>query len=164
MKSKEYWIERLELQPHPEGGFYRETYRSEMMERFSDLMTVRNVSTGIYFLLTQGNFSSFHKIQSDEMWHYYTGSPVTVYVIHKDGSLQEIKLGLDLDNGEVPQAVVPAGAWFGSRIEEGDGDYSLVGCTVAPGFDFADFQLAERDKLTIQFPQHELIISELTRQ
>ena len=162
MKDKEYWIQKLELVPHPEGGFYRETYRSDIMEKFGDLMAVRNASTGIYFLLTEGNFSAFHKIKSDEMWHYYAGGTVVVYVIHASGELEVIRLGLDLDNGEVPQAVVPAGAWFGSRVEAGD--YALVGCTVSPGFDFADFKLATRQGLTSAYPEHELIISELTRE
>ena len=162
MRNKEYWINSLGLEPHPEGGFFKETYRSKAMEKFTDTMAVRNISTGIYFLLTYDSFSAFHRIKSDEMWHFYAGNSISVFVIHSNGVLEEIKLGLDLENGEQPQAVVPAGAWFASRVGT-KGGYGLVGCTVAPGFDFEDFQLAHRESLVQRYPQHEQIITELTR-
>ena len=161
MKTEKYWVDHLDLLPHPEGGFYKETYRSKenVINRNGD---ERSASTGIYFLINSGNFSAFHKIESDEMWHFYHGSPLSVYVIHKSGELEVIKIGDNIENGEVLQAVVPAGVWFASRVDEED-SYSLVGCTVAPGFDFHDFVLADREELMKEFPQHEKIIGELTR-
>jgi uncharacterized protein len=160
MKPAEYYIDHLNLLPHPEGGFYKETYR-DSLSVINRVGNERSVSTGIYFMLTKGNFSAFHRIESDEMWHYYEGESLTVYVIDDSGKLEEIKLGKDLENGEQLQAVVPAGQWFASRINQGE--YSLVGCTVAPGFDFQDFEMADRETLIKDFPRHSEIITELTR-
>ncbi len=155
-------VEELQLKPHPEGGFYRETYRSkeEMIPAWSS--SKRNVATGIYFLLTSRSFSAFHRIKSDEMWHFYEGGSMTVYVIDPAGILSEIVLGRDISNGESLQAVVPANHWFASRVNDGT-SFSLVGCTVSPGFDFSDFELASRSDLIEQFPAHEQIITSLTR-
>ena len=159
-------IAKLELLPHPEGGWYKESYRSSefiskegLPERFS---SARNYATGIYFLLAGKNFSAFHRIKSDEIWHFYAGCTLNVYVINLDGSLDIIKVGSDLDKGEVFQAVVKAGFWFASRCAEED-NYSLVGCTVSPGFDFADFEMAKREELIQQYQEHQEIIRELTR-
>lgn len=162
-KPSKYWVERLELEPHPEGGFFKETYRSSLSTEFTGFSSERNVSTGIYFLLTAGNFSAFHRIKSDEMWHFYAGDGLSIFVIHENGKAEEIKLGLDLEKGEVPQAVVPANCWFASKVKEG-GAYGLVGCTVAPGFDFRDFEMAMRTQLISEFPQHTNIVKALTRQ
>lgn len=156
-------IEQLHLQPHPEGGYYKETYRASLQVGPDNFTGMRNISTGIYFLLMKGNFSAFHRIKSDEMWHFYKGNPLNVYVIYSDGRLEIIKLGMELDKGERPQAVVPAGCWFASKVA-GAGKFSLVGCTVSPGFDFQDFEMAERKKLTEEFPQHQRIIHDLTRE
>jgi len=153
--------------PHPEGGFYAETYRATesipkaaLPDRFSG---DRSYSTGIYFLLESDNFSAFHRIQSDEMWHFYAGNPLEIFVINPvNGDLQVIRLGSDPDRDESFQAVVPAGSWFGSRPASGS-EYCLVGCTVAPGFDFLDFEMAERESLLRDFPQHASLILELTR-
>lgn len=153
--------------PHPEGGSYAETYRATesiskaaLPGRFSG---DRSFSTGIYFLLQSDNFSAFHRIQSDEMWHFYAGDPLEIFVIDpSDGDLEVIRLGSDPDQGESFQAVVPAGSWFGSRPASGS-QYCLVGCTVAPGFDFTDFEMAERDSLLKDFQQHAGLITELTR-
>lgn len=161
-KSAKYWVDRLQLDPHPEGGFFKETYRSPTTSSFENFSADRHVSTGIYFLLTAGNFSAFHRIKSDEMWHFYTGDPLSIYVIDENGKDHEIKLGLNLDAGEVPQAVVPANCWFASRVKEG-GVYGLVGCTVAPGFDFEDFEMADRHQLIDEYPQHEELITSLTK-
>ncbi len=165
MKQAKYWVEKYQMQTHPEGGYFTETYRSTeniahsaLPPRFSG---DRNFSTGIYFLLENHHFSALHRIQADEMWHFYAGGPLNVYVIHPDGSLEIIKLGPDPDNGEVFQAVVPAGTWFGSKPDAASA-YSLVGCTVAPGFDFADFELAERADLLSAYPEHEDVIRLLT--
>ncbi|WP_221394836.1 cupin domain-containing protein [Dyadobacter sp. NIV53] len=166
MKPATYWIEKYNLLPHPEGGYYAETYRSSadidkgaLPERFTGN---RAFSTGIYFLLEANDFSAFHRIKSDEMWHFYAGEALDIFVIYPEtGNLEIIKLGSDPDNGETFQAVVPAGTWFGSRPAV-DSTYSLVGCTVAPGFDFEDFEMAKRETLENSFPQHKKMIQELT--
>lgn len=161
-RTAEYFIEKLGLISHPEGGYYKETYRSSDLIEPKGFFGNRNVSTGIYFMLTEGNFSAFHRIKSDEMWHYYAGDPLDVYIIHQNGELEIVKVGLDLEKGERPQAVVPAGCWFASRVAV-DGKFSLVGCTVAPGFDFKDFEMAERNELLKEFPSQDEVINQLTR-
>lgn len=165
MKTAKYWVEKYHLQVHPEGGYFAETYRSAeiiphdaLPKRFKG---ERNFSTGIYFLLESHQCSALHRIQSDEMWHFYYGSPLIVFYINQQGSVQTIKLGNNPENGEVFQAVVPAGVWFGSKPALQD-SYSLVGCTVAPGFSFADFEMASRSKLLKEYPQHKEIIDTLT--
>jgi len=163
-------VEAYELEPHPEGGFYKELYRSAQLISTEALgfhfEGDRNYCTSIYFLLTAGNFSTFHRIKQDEVWHFYTGHPLTVHVIDENGSYQAHKVGFDLAEGLAPQLVVPAGAWFASSVNcpEGEEGYSFVGCTVAPGFDFRDFELAKREELTALFPAHQEIIRKLTRQ
>ncbi|GAA4446344.1 hypothetical protein GCM10023189_01360 [Nibrella saemangeumensis] len=151
--------------PHPEGGYFAETYRSAetisqhaLPGRFTG---DRNFGTAIYFLLESRHYSTLHRIQADEIWHFYTGGPLEVFVINPAGELSVIRLGYNPDQGEVFQAVVPAGCWFGAKPATGT-EYALVGCTVAPGFDFADFELAQRDVLLSQFPQHHAIIEILT--
>lgn len=161
-RSSQYWIDHLKLDAHPEGGYYKETYRSQSEVSLPSFSGARNISTGIYFLLSQGNFSAFHRIKSDEMWHFYAGDPLSIFVIYPTGELNEIRLGLDLENGEVPQAVVPANCWFASRVH-GQGDYTLVGCTVAPGFDFEDFEMADQQELVESYPDHIALITTLTR-
>jgi hypothetical protein len=160
-------IQQYSLLPHPEGGYYKETYRSAesipvngLPARFTGS---RNFATGIYFLLEQGNFSGFHKIKSDEGWHFYAGGPLHVYTLHFDGSLETTVLGNNLAAGQTFQHVVPANCWFASRPAPGT-DFSFVGCTVSPGFDFADFELAKAHELTLQYPQHETLIRSLCRQ
>lgn len=151
---------------HPEGGYYKETYRStegvlkaSLPDRFGG---DRSFCTGIYFLLQKGEFSAFHRIKSDEMWHFYYGSPLNVYVINTKGKLEVLKLGDNFDKGEQFQAVVPAGSWFASAPAD-EGSFSLVGCTVSPGFDFADFAMAKKEDLIQQFPQHKEVISKYCR-
>jgi predicted cupin superfamily sugar epimerase len=129
-------IARLELKPHPEGGHFRETFRDADNARRE-----RAASTAIYFLLTRGERSHWHRIDAAEVWHYYAGSPLALSIA-RDGPAETIRLGLDLTTGEQPQAVVPAHAW---QSAESLGDWTLVGCTVAPGFDFSTFELAEPD-------------------
>lgn len=150
------WVRELELAPHPEGGWYRETYRSP--DAIPGIG--RNVSTAIYFLLEQGNFSAFHRIRSDEMWHFHHGDGVDIHVIDPDGAYQRLMLGVA--GGRQPQAVVPAGCWFASEVTQG-GSYALVGCTVAPGFDFADFELADGIELAARYTHHAQLIRRLTR-
>ena len=162
-----YWIEKLGLEAHPEGGYYRQTYRADLIlakESLPDGFTgMRAVSTAIYFLLQGEEFSAFHRLRSDEVWHFYVGSALVVHVIEEDGRYSEILLGSDPEAGEVLQAVVKAGCWFGSRVRDGRG-FALVGCTVAPGFDFEDFEMAKREELVREYPQHWGVIEELTRE
>lgn len=159
-------IATLDLQPHPEGGWYRETYRAvesiapeALPQRYGG---PRNYATAIYFLLDSASFSALHKLNSDEQWHFYSGRALTVHVIHPDGRYERIKLGPNLINGETFQAVVPHGCWFGATVDA-PGSHALVGCSVAPGFDFADFEMATRTRLYHDFPQHAGLISRLTR-
>ncbi|MFN3385086.1 MAG: cupin domain-containing protein [Candidatus Thermochlorobacter sp.] len=166
MLTAQLLIQALGLSPHPEGGFFREVYRSSeviphhaLPERFSG---TRCFATSIYFLLRSSDFSAFHRIRSDEIWHFYEGSPLQLYVIRPDGVLQKFTLGRNIMQGEVFQAVVPAGCWFGAKVTAPD-SFALVGCSVAPGFDFADFELAQREMLMASYPQHQRIIEELTR-
>lgn len=164
--TQDDWIRSLELQPHPEGGWYREVYRSAesiphpaLPRRFTG---ARQFATSIYYLLGPGDFSALHRIRQDEIWHFYDGSRLVVQVIHPNGSTEELLLGRDLARGERPMAVVPAGSWFGARVADGDG-YALMGCTVAPGFDFEDFELPTRAELIELFPQHGELITTFTR-
>lgn len=155
----------LQLEPHPEGGFFKETYRDHRYTKIngSDGVSVhRNNSTAIYFLIEAGNFSALHRIKSDEVWHFYAGDALEVVEIDEKGALICTQVGSDIEKGQVFQYVVKAGRWFGSRVA-GGGSFALVGCTVAPGFDFADFEMAEREKLLDEFPQHAEMINALTR-
>jgi predicted cupin superfamily sugar epimerase len=165
MRTKEL-VEKLNLEPHPEGGYYRETYRSSGIIPQNGLGAhysgSRNYCTGIYFLLTNKNFSAFHKINQDEMWHFYEGSPLRIHMIDTKGDYMYQDIGTNLHIDEVPQFTVPAGVWFASEVVKG-GNYSLVGCTVSPGFDFDDFVLATNKKLNKLFPKHKDIINRLTR-
>ena len=167
MKKANDWINHLKLQPHPEGGYFKEVYRAPETIPQHALPTrfkgERSFSTSIYFLLTQTEFSAFHRIQQDELWHFYEGSPLTIHCIDTQDNYSYIQLGRNFLKGEVLQAVVKAGVWFASSITAQQQPYSLVGCTVAPGFDFADFELAKRNDLLTQFPQHHDLICSLTR-
>lgn len=164
MQDIQYYIEKLQLIPHPEGGWYAETYRSDLNLDFSGLQLTgsRNLSTAIYFLLPEDSFSAFHRIKSDELWHHYDGGKLTIVAINDQGELDIMKLGKDIDKGYFPQQLVKAGHWFASFPERGSG-YVLCGCTVAPGFDFRDFELASRTQLSSLYPQHEALIQKLTR-
>jgi predicted cupin superfamily sugar epimerase len=166
-KSAQYWIDKLNLIAHPEGGYYRETYRSELSIAREALPPQfpgpRLVSSAIYFLLEDENFSAFHRLRSDELWHFYAGSPIIVHVIEPDGGYSEIQLGSDPDAGDLLQAVVKAGRWFASRVRD-PGSFALAGCTVAPGFDFADFEMGNRAELVRLYPQHRSLIESLTRE
>lgn len=159
-------VKELNLLPHPEGGYYKETYRSEGKITQTCLTPNfkgdRNMATGIYFLIEKGNFSALHKIKSDETWHFYYGDALEVIEINELGNLTITKIGSDILKGETFQYTVKANTWFGSRVS-GAGNFSLVGCTVYPGFDFNDFELANRQDLMQLFSQHKNIITELTR-
>jgi predicted cupin superfamily sugar epimerase len=166
MNSITQLVEELELLPHPEGGWFRETYRSTetiprngLPDRFDG---PRSQATAIYFLLTSESFSALHRIKSDEQWHFYTGSALTVHVFHPGGQYEAIKLGSRLEQGETFQAVVLQGCWFGATVDTPD-SFALVGCSVAPGFDFSDFEMAHHLTLSQQYPRHSALIERLTR-
>ena len=131
-------IARLDLKPHPEGGHFRETFRDSRLDADG-----RPVSTAIFFLLTRGERSQWHRIDAAEVWHFYAGSPLRLHIADREGR-QTIELGPDVASGEIPQAIVPAHAW---QAAESTGDWTLVGCTVAPGFDFATFELAPKGRV-----------------
>ena len=159
-------VKELDLLPHPEGGYFKETYRSEGKIAHTclspDFKGDRNIATGIYFLIEKGNFSALHKIKSDETWHFYYGDALEVIEINELGQLTITQIGASILQGETFQYTVKANTWFGSRVS-GNGLFSLVGCTVYPGFDFNDFELANRENLIKLFPNHQNIITELTR-
>ncbi|KAK9839958.1 hypothetical protein WJX74_001087 [Apatococcus lobatus] len=169
------------MNPHPEGGFFKETYRDSgkvsQAALPDDFKGDRNFSTAIVFLLPLGNHSNLHRMAASEVWHFYFGRPVIVTEITLDGKLTETTLGADIAEGQKCQYTVPPAVWFGARSKEPDAsqqsilgqmqeacDYSFVGCTVAPGFDFADFELGERGALLSSFPQHNDVIQRLTRE
>ncbi len=165
MKTADYYIQKLEMTRHIEGGAYKENYRAPLVLPQSALTSAhqgeRNASTAIYFLLSYGEYSAFHALASDEVLHFYDGDMLHIYEIDQAGEMQVHKLGRDLDNGEQFRVVIPGGSWFALRCEK-VGGFSLIGCTVAPGFDFADFQLDDRAKLLAKFPQHSQLITEMT--
>ena len=166
-RNARYWIDKLKLTPHPEGGYYRQTYRSDLTLACEALPPgftgPRPASTAIYFLLEGENFSAFHRLRSDELWHFYAGSPLLVHSIDPEGHYSRFLLGSRPDKQETLQAAVPAGTWFASHVADWK-SWALVGCTVAPGFDFADFELADREILWKSFLQHHEIIDRLTRE
>lgn len=154
-----FLVQSLNLLPHPEGGFYKETFRS--MEGISTKHGDRNLCTSIFFLLTSENISRFHQIKSDELWFFHEGSPLTIHTLGDKG-YQCLPLGLP-DSGSdcLPQQLVKANTIFGSTVDQPD-NYSLVSCAVAPGFDFRDFELLSSEILLNQFPQYQEIIFQLT--
>lgn len=145
---------------HPEGGWYKELYRSSIITKNKENED-RSILTSIYFMLTDKNCSNFHTIKSDELWYYHSGSGFTVHCISPDGEYYTLKIGPNFAEGEVFQAIVPKGTIFGSTVEKKD-SYSMVGCAVAPGFDFADFKLFSRNELLEKYPKHKTIINRLT--
>jgi uncharacterized protein len=161
-----YWIDHLRMSPHPEGGYYSATYKSDLTIAQSALPGRfhgdRSASSAIYFLLAGKDFSALHRIAADEVWHFYAGCSLIVSVIDADGNHSELRLGNQPETGDVFQGVVPAGSWFGARLKDESG-FALVGCTVAPGFEFADFELANRHELMRTYPQHRELIEDLTR-
>ncbi len=158
------WVSKLGLTPHPEGGYYKSTFVSD--EQITDIeLSVnfegeRKLYTSIYFLLPSEEVSHFHRLKSDELWYYHGGSPLTIHVIHENGEYEELKLGLDLEKGEVPQILVKKNSIFGSSVMEKD-TCSLVGCMVSPGFEFRDFELFTQKELLEKYPQHQEIIMKL---
>ena len=154
-------VRALELKPHPEGGFYRETFRASALPFELPGRGARSASTAIYFLLGAGDFSAFHRVRSDEVWHHYLGAPLELHCLDAASGHALVRLGSDVVAGERPQHVVPAGVFQAAR-PSGPG-FALCGCTVAPGFDFADFEMPSRAELCALFPKFRELVTELTR-
>lgn len=165
MNTADEWIHGLGLAKHPEGGYYKEIYRSNELLSAASLperyQGPRAFSTSIYFLLKKGEPSRFHRLKSDEIWSYHAGDAIVIYLISPDGKLSTKILGPTVEKGENLQVVIPLGSWFGAEVKD-QGSYGLMGCVVAPGFEFADFELAKREELLKQFPQHAVLIGSLT--
>ncbi|BAN25606.1 cupin domain-containing protein [Caballeronia insecticola] len=157
-------IQRLKLEPHPEGGFFRETYRDNARVTRAGEGALRSASTAIYFLLCDGAHSAWHRIRSDEVWHFYAGDPLDVHVLEANdagGALVTHRLGNALMHPHTSfQAVVKAGDWFAAECRDASGA-ALVGCTVAPGFEFSEFELAAPGTLEARYPQHRELITRL---
>ena len=160
--AKDELIRRFDLKPHPEGGFFSETYRSvESVRRDDGSTQTRSASTAIYYLLCDGAHSAWHRIMSDEVWHFYAGEPLNVHVLDEAGRLITHTLGNALTHPDaVFQAVVPAGLWFAAECAD-PATFALVGCTVAPGFEFSEFELADVEALKARHPQHAVFIERL---
>jgi len=155
-----YWIKKLQLIKHPEGGYYRETYKSSIM---TDKLEKRSIGTSIYYLLHFDDFSAFHKIDSDEIWHFYYGSSLTLFIIdNTDGQLSSIVLGNNIEKKENLEVIINKNFWFAAQVNE-KYSYSLIGCTAIPGFEFKYFELGKRDKLLSLYPQNQEIIEQFTR-
>ena len=165
MKNAAFYKTQLQLKPHPEGGYYKETYRSignippEALKGFNGS---RSYSTAIYYLLERADHSAFHRIKSDECWHYYAGDTLLIHVFNNDGNYNCIKLGAGPDKQEVFQFVVPANTWFAAECAKYS-SFVLTGCTVSPGFDFNDFEMADKQVLLKEYPSQQGLISRLCR-
>jgi len=164
-KAQNY-IEKLQLKPHPEGGYYKEIYRAGDMILPEHLpkryKSSRNFSTSIYFLLEGNQVSNFHNLKSDEQWHFYDGSSIVIYVIDEGGNLNKILLGRNIGKWESLQTVIKYNSWFAAELSDKT-SFALIGCTVAPGFDFNDFELGKRDELIKTFPQFSELIYKLAK-
>ena len=153
--SKEKIIDSLNLLKHPEGGWYCETYRSQ-----GDVETERGqrqLATVIYFMLSGDDISAFHRLNSDEFWYYHQGARMNVHIIHENGKYEYLKLGPIGEEGSRPQLLLPAGCWFAADCED-KSSYSLISCSVHPGFDFLDFELAKLESLILQYPEYSGVI------
>lgn len=159
--TAQYWIDHLNLQPHPEGGYYKEVFRSVNGVTRVDGAAVKQACTSIYYLLEGKDFSGFHRLASDELWYFHKGAPLHIHVIDNGGAHSVIELS-DSDTGQL-QAVIPPDTWFASEIPLGSG-FALVSCAVAPGFDFAEFEMAKRDELIAQDPTHRALLERLCRE
>ena len=158
-------VDKLDLQNHPEGGYYKEVFRSKGASKITydtNEVISRNFATSIYFLLTSDQFSAFHKIKQDEIWHFYQGSPITIHMLSESLGYQVKTVG-QLSHEYEPQFVVPANTWFATEVKKLNA-YALVGCGVAPGFSFDDFELASSANLLKEYPDHKEVITRLTRQ
>ncbi len=165
MRTGDDWIRALGLRPHPEGGYFREIYRSQERIPQAGLPPRypgdRSLATSIYFLLLSGQVSRLHRLRSDEIWHFYEGSPVVIHTFRPGGAYAPTALGRKASAGRAFQTVLRAGWWFGAEVA-GPDSFALVGCTIAPGFEFDDFELGRREDLQEEFPGQKGIIEKLT--
>lgn len=161
-KYAKFWIKKLKLSQHPEGGYFTNTYKSEKIIELYGYNGTRSTCTAIYYLLTGNQFSSFHIMKSDEIWHFYSGSSLTLHIIDSKGKLNRVVLGPNYNEGERFQVVVKSGCWFAASVNMKH-SYSLVGCTVSPGFDYKDWKIGNRKGLKEMYPEHKKIIEKFTR-
>lgn len=159
-QNASYWINRLQLQPHPEGGYYREVYRSAIQVGREGESNIKQACTTIYYLLAGEDHSAFHRLKSDEIWYFHKGQPLHIHVIDQMGKLITHELS-DTATGEL-SVVIPPNVWFGAELP-GKSGFTLVSCAVAPGFDFAEFEMADTKTLAAECPQHQDIIVKLSR-
>lgn len=157
MKSAEYYIKNLNMNPHIEGGYFKESFISN-----DEFRQDKKLWSSIYFLLRTGEVSNFHRLKSDELWYYHDGQALTIYMITPEGELIIKQLGKDIENGETPQILVPKGCIFGSAMN--NNGYSLVGCMVSPAFEYDEFELFKREYLLELYPNYKDIIIKLTRE
>ena len=166
MASADFWIDKLGLERHPEGGYFREVYRSEDIVGKTGLPSRfdadRSAATLIYYLLSDDDFSTLHRIKSDEIWVHVAGDNLDVHQIGSDGSYQKHQLGKNLDAGHTPVSVIRQGTWFGASLPD-ESSFCLCTCLVAPGFDFADFEMGDPEQLKNAYPEHAAIIDKLSR-
>jgi len=166
IKDGRYWIEKLGLERHPEGGYFRETYRTNSMIDKSCLPEAfagdRHLATSIFYLLDKEEYSVFHKLHGDEIWHYYTGSPLILYMLSANGSLDIVCLGTDIEHGEYPQVTIKNNTWFAAELKDKT-SFGLYGCTTSPGFEYEDFEMADRQTLLEKYPQHKKILNRFTK-
>lgn len=158
--NAEDWITHLDMAAHPEGGYFKQSFVSPEKITLATHLAERNLYTSIYFLLRSQDISHFHRLKSDELWYYHAGNAVTVHILDAKGNYRVEKLGLDLAGGERPQVLVEKGSIFGSTVDA-ENTFSLVGCMVSPGFDFADFELLRQVELLQLYPEQEQIIQKL---
>lgn len=163
--TAEYWINKLNLQAHPEGGYFKEVYRSEedlehnaLPDRYE---SARSFGTSIYFMLTSSSVSNFHRLSSDEIWHFHYGGRAKIHFIDGQGQYSFKVIGPATDEASNFQVIIPRNTWFAAEVVEGE--YILVGCTVAPGFEFEDFELADRELLSTAYPEHKTLIASFTK-
>jgi predicted cupin superfamily sugar epimerase len=162
-KNAKFWIKKLKLQKHPEGGYFTRTYVSDKNINLPGYDGFRSTCTAIYYMLTGNQFASFHTIKSDEIWHFYSGSSLTLHMINSNSKMEQIQVGPNYDRGERFQVIIKSGCWFAATLNDKK-SYSLVGCTVSPGFDYRDWRLGDRKKLLKMYPQYEKLIKKYTRE
>ena len=166
MQNAEYWINKLNLLPHPEGGYYKQIYKSNeeilkagLPKRYK---SNRSFLTSIYYLLENNHISKFHKLKSDEIWYYHLGNPVKAHIFNEKGLYSENVLGKQIDKNQSPQVIFLKNSWFAAEVIQGNDDYSLIGCAVAPGFEFEDFELGKRENLQLKFPEYSELIDKFS--
>jgi predicted cupin superfamily sugar epimerase len=159
-QNARYWIDKLDLQPHPEGGYFKEVFRSQQEVRRPSSAITRQACTSIYYLLEGLDFSGFHRLTSDELWYYHKGVPLLIHMIGEDGSHAAFELS-DQQTGNLSVAI-KGGLWFAAEIPAGKG-FTLVSCAVAPGFDFTEFEMAQKQAMIALYPLHTTLLSRLCR-